>query len=298
MPNAITTEGLTKFYGKARGAVDLGLEVNEGEVFGFLGFNAVGKTTTIRLLMDLIRPTEGNATVLGLDAQNDYVEVHRRVGYLPGDLRLYDTMVGADFLEYFANLSARRDDAYTAALCERFELDTSVRIGSYSSGNRQKVGLVQAFMHQPELLILDEPTAALDPLVQQEFYRLVDETKAEGRTVFMSSHVLPEVERIADRVGIVREGRLVVTERIDALKARAVRRMEIRFAQPVVTNPFEGVVGVRDVTLHDSVVTLTIEGSLDALIKAAAGYEVHNIVSHEADLEEIFLEMYRGDSAQ
>ena len=298
MSNAITTEGLTKFYGKDRGIVDVDLDVREGEVFGFLGPNGAGKTTTIRLLMDLIRPSKGKATVLGLDAQADYVEVHRRVGYLPGELRLYDTMVSADFLDYFAHLSDQRDDSFMTELCERFELDTSIRIGSYSSGNRQKVGLVQAFMHRPELLILDEPTAGLDPLVQQEFYRLVDDTRAEGRTVFLSSHVLPEVERIADRVGIIREGLLVITEEVQALKERALRRMEIQFAQPVSTNPFQGVAGVRDVQLHDSVVTLTVEGSLDALIKAAAHYEVHNIVSHEADLAEIFLEMYRGNGAQ
>jgi ABC-2 type transport system ATP-binding protein len=292
--DVIRAEGLTKFYGKVRGIVELDLAVEAGEVFGFLGPNGAGKTTTIRVLMDLLRPTSGRASVVGLDAQADSVEVHRRVGYLPGDLSLYGNLTGSELLEYFSHLRHRPDDSYTGELCERFDLDPSLEIRSYSSGNRQKVGLVQAFMHRPELLVLDEPTAALDPLVQQEFYRLVDETKSDGRTVFLSSHVIPEVERIADRVGIIREGELIVIEKVAALKARALRRIEIQFAEAVPSDLFTTVPGVLNVNIDDRAVTLTVEGSVDGVVKAAARYPVHNIVSHEADLEGIFLEMYRG----
>jgi ABC-2 type transport system ATP-binding protein len=294
VPNVIRTEALTKFYGKTRGIVELDLAVEAGEVFGFLGPNGAGKTTTIRVLMDFLRPTSGKASVVGYDAQADSVEVHRRVGYLPGDLSLYGNLTGSELLEYFSHLRHSTDDSYTRELCERFDLDPSIEIRSYSSGNRQKVGLVQAFMHCPELLILDEPTAALDPLVQQEFYRLVDETKSDGRTVFLSSHVIPEVERIADRVGIIREGELIVIEEVAALKERALRRIEIHFAEAVPSGFFSTVPGVRDVHIDDRAVTLTVEGPVDGVVKAAARLEVHNIVSHEADLEGIFLEMYRG----
>ncbi len=295
MAFAIETRGLTKHYGKTRGIVEVDLALNEGEVFGFLGPNGAGKSTTIRLLLDLIRPTEGTATVLGMDSQADSVEVNRRVGFLPGDVRLYDTMTGREMLTLFGHLRGMTDWPHARAVAERFELDLDIKVGSYSSGNYQKLGLVQAFMHQPDLLILDEPTSALDPLVQQEFYRLVDETKAEGKTVFLSSHVLPEVERIADRVGIIRDGRLIVVEEVEALKVRALRRMEIQFAAPVPDGSFDGLPSVREARYHDNSVELMIEGPVDAVVKAAAGYEVHNVVSHEADLEEIFLEMYRGE---
>ena len=295
MAFAIETEGLTKYYGKTRGIVEVDLWIKVGEVFGFLGPNGAGKSTTIRLLLDLLRPTAGRASVLGLDSRADSVEINHRVGFLPGDVRLYEAMTGRELLTYFGHLRGITDWPYARSLAERFELDLGIKVGSYSSGNYQKLGLIQAFMHQPDLLILDEPTSALDPLVQQEFYRLVDETKAAGSTVFLSSHVLPEVERIADRVGIIREGRLIVVEEVEALKARALRRMEIQFASPVPAGSFDELPSVREARYTGSNVELMVEGSVDAVVKAAAAYEVHNIVSHEADLEEIFLEMYRGE---
>ncbi|MCH7706430.1 MAG: ABC transporter ATP-binding protein, partial [Chloroflexi bacterium] len=199
----ILTEGLTKSYGKSRGIVDLNLEVRAGEVFGFLGPNGSGKTTTMRLLLDFIRPTRGRAEVFGLDVRTESMEIRRRVGYLPGDLAMYENLTGRELLTYFANLQGGVSWSYTEALAERLGLDLSRPIRTLSTGNKQKVGLVQAFMHQPELLVVDEPTSGLDPLVRQEFYRIVQEAKAEGQTVFLSSHILAEVERIADRVGII-----------------------------------------------------------------------------------------------
>ncbi len=293
MDEAIRAEQLTKFYGERRGIEDIDLTVWRGEVFGFLGPNGAGKTTTIRTLLDFIRPTSGRATVLGRDSRAQSIDIHHRVGYLPGELELYDKLTGGEVLDYFASLRGGVDVAYRDELAERFDLDVNVKVGSYSSGNRQKVGLVQAFMHRPELLILDEPTNGLDPLVQLEFANLVGEVVAAGRTVFLSSHILPEVERIADRVGIIRDGRLIVVEEVAGLKERALRKLEIHFATPVPAGEFAGLPSVQGIEARGSVIELTVAGSLDAVIKAAAAYDVHNIVSHEADLEDIFLAMYR-----
>ena len=293
MSAVIQTQNLTKFYGKHRGVVELNLEVEQGEVFGFLGPNGAGKTTTIRLLLDLIHPTSGSAEVFGKDVHVDSLEIRRRIGYLPGDLATYENLTGHESLTYFANLQGGVNEKYTEALAERLTLDLTRPIRTLSTGNRQKVGLVQAFMHQPELVILDEPTSGLDPLVRQEFSRIVDETKADGRTVFLSSHVLAEVERMADRVGIVREGRLVVEDSVESLKQKAVRRLEIQFGEPVPLEPFQGLPGVREVIAEDSVIQCVVVGSVDALIKVAAQFEVVNITSHEADLEAIFLDYYK-----
>ena len=294
--SVIHTEGLTKFYGKQRGLVDLNLEVRSGEVLGYLGPNGSGKTTTIRLLLDFIRPTKGRAEIFGMDARAYSVDIRRRVGYLPGELETYDNLTGRELLTHFASLRGGVDWKYTEALAERLELDISRSIRSLSKGNKQKVGLIQAFMHQPELLLLDEPTSGLDPLMQHEFYRMAREATAEGRTVFLSSHVLAEVERIADRVGIIREGQLVLEEEVMTLKARALRQLEMHFAEPVPAEAFRGLPGVRDVRAEGSIVHCTIEGSVDALIKVAAKFEVTNITSHEPDLEEIFMAYYsQGD---
>ncbi len=299
MTVAIRAEGLTKFYGKERGIIDLNLEVNEGEVFGYLGPNCAGKTTTIRLLLDLLRPTRGTSRVLDRHPHFDGVDVRRSIGYLPGELSLYPRLTGEQLLAYFANLRGLEGLGDTHELAERFELDLARQIGDLSSGNKQKVGLVQAFMHHPPLLILDEPTGGLDPLMQQEFYRLVAEAKVEGRTIFLSSHFLSEVERIADRVGIIRQGRMVVVEQLATLKARAPRRIELHFAQSVPRDRFEMLPHVEEVRVDDAVVTCKIVGSVDELIKAASVFELDNVVSQEADLEELFLTYYRAsDDAQ
>lgn len=288
----IHTAHLTKSYGKARGVADLDLAVRPGEVFGYLGPNGAGKTTTIRTLLDFIRPTSGSAAVFGLDSRRDSIAIRRRVGYLPGELSLYEGLTGRDLLRYMANLRGGVAWRDVEALAERLGATLAQPIRTLSHGNKQKLGLVQAFMHQPDLLILDEPTQGLDPLVQQEFYRMIAEARAVGRTIFLSSHVLPEVEKTCDRVGIIREGRLVAVEEVAGLKAKALRRLEIRFATPVPPAAFEGLPGVRDVRAENSALTCTVTGSLDAVIKAAAGFEVVDLISQEPSLEEIFLAYY------
>lgn len=294
MTAVIRTQSLSKFYGKIRGVEDLDLEVEPGETFGFLGPNGAGKSTTIRVLLDFIRPTKGTAEVFGLDAMAHSVEIHRRVGYLPGELAMYDRMTGDELLRYFGALRDVADLTEAHRVADLLDLDLSRTIRSYSSGNRQKLGLAQAFLHRPELLILDEPTNGLDPLIQQAFYSLIAEAAGEGRTVFLSSHILPEVERIADRVGIIRNGNLVTVASVAELKEKAVHRLELRFAEPVAAGTFERVAGVRSAVAADEgrVIDLQIEGSVDAVVKEAARHEVVNLVSHEGDLEEAFLAFY------
>jgi ABC-2 type transport system ATP-binding protein len=293
---AIRTERLTKYYGKSRGIIDVDLEVQPGEIFGFLGPNGAGKTTTIRLLLDLIRPTHGRAAVLGLDSRRDRIAIHRRVTYLPGELSLYGDLTGAQTLGYLANLHGGVEPGVIQSFADRLELDTSRRVKALSRGNKQKVGLVAAFMGRPELLILDEPTTGLDPLVQQEFERMVDEVRRDGRTVFLSSHILPEVEHLCDRVGIIREGRILAVETIDALKARAFRRLVIQFGGPVLAEAFDGLPGVRDMAVRDGMLSCTVIGDLDALVKTAARFHVRDIHVAETSLEEIFLAYY-GEEA-
>ena len=291
--SVIRTEGLTKFYGKHRGLVDLTFEVEAGQVVGYLGPNGSGKTTTIRLLLDFIRPTSGRAEVFGLDARTDSLEIRSKVGFLPGELTAYDGMTGWEILTYYSNLRGGVDWRYAESLADRLELDLTRKIRNLSKGNKQKVGLVQAFMARPELLILDEPTGGLDPLMQQEFYRLVLDAKEEGQTVFLSSHVMTEVEKVADRVGIIREGRLVLDEDVATLKARALRQLEIHFGEPVSLDDFQGIAGVREMSVEGNELKCTVAGSVDELVKAAARFEVLNISSQEPDLEDIFLDYYR-----
>ena len=295
--SVILTEDLTKFYGRHRGLVDLNLEVQPGEVVGYLGPNGSGKTTTIRLLLDFIRPTKGRAEIFGMHASLESLEIRRRVGYLPGDLNVYDSLTGRELLTYFANLRGGIDWRYAESLAERLDLDLTRKIRTLSKGNKQKVGLTQAFMGRPELLILDEPTGGLDPLIQQEFYRMTREARAEGQTVFLSSHVMAEVERIADRVGIIREGRLVLDEEVASLKARAIRQIEINFAEPPPIEVFRDIPGVREVAVDGSELKCAVVGSVDALIKAASRFEVLNVSSREPDLEDIFLDYYRESGA-
>lgn len=293
---AILTSGLTKAFGYLVAVDRLDLEVHRGEIFGFLGPNGAGKSTTIRMLLDQLRASRGSAQVLGGDIRKDSLAIRRRIGYLPGDLALYPKLTGRQTLDYFARLRGGVSPSYVDELAERLQADLSREVGEYSMGNRQKIGLIQAFMHKPELLILDEPNTGLDPLVQQSFQQMLREVRDAGRTVFLSSHTLSEVERVADRVGIIRDGLLVVVERIDALKRKAIRRLDFEFASPVPSSVFDGVVGVHDVQMDGVHAHVAYEGSVHAVLVAALACQVANLTSRDSDLEEIFLTYYRdGD---
>jgi ABC-2 type transport system ATP-binding protein len=290
MTAVVEAEGLTKYYGRRRGLEDLTLDIRPGEIFGYLGPNGAGKTTTIRLLLDVIRPTRGQVRVLGANPRR--ADVRSRIGYLPGDLVMEGRERARDYLEFLGRMRGGVPPGRITALAERLDADLSVQIRKLSKGNRQKIGLIQAFMHEPEFLVLDEPTGGLDPLVQQEFLAMVREVRRSGRTVLMSSHVLAEVEHVSDRVGIVRGGRLVAVENVASLREKAMRRVEFHFDAPVPREAFEGLPGVRDLRVEGASVRCTIDGRPDALIKAAAGFTVVHMVSAEPDLEEIFLAYY------
>lgn len=293
---AIQTQGLTKYFGDVPAVVDLDLEVRAGEVFGFLGPNGAGKSTTIRTLLDEVRPTRGSATILGMDTHAQPVEIRRHIGYVPGDLAMYPNLTGRDTLRYFANLRGGVDWAYVDQLAERLEADLGKKVGDLSTGNRQKVALIQAFMNRPDLLLLDEPNSGLDPLMQREFQDLMREVIAEGRTVFLSSHTLSEVERVADRVGIIRHGELVAVEGVASLRSKAIRRIELAFDGAVDTSRFERLSGAREVTTTDGRVSLSFDGDMEALLEAAMSTgALRDLSTREADLEEIFLTYYRDE---
>lgn len=296
--SAIRTLALTKDYGQGHGLFDLDLEVQRGEIFGFLGPNGAGKSTTMRLLLDLITPGSGSAVLMDLDSHRDSLEIRRRVGFLPGDFALYPNLSGAAMLDYLAELRGGIDRRVRDGLAERFGAQLDRPVEDLSTGNRQKLGLIQAFMHEPELLILDEPIAGLDPLVQQSFHSLLDEIAAQGRTVFLSSHTLSEVERVADRVAILREGRLVVVDSLESLRAFALRRLEIEFAgEAPDVESLRAIPGVREATFEGSHLAIAFEGSADAVVKAIASHDVRSIRSRDDELEEVFLRYYRDRGA-
>ena len=297
MTAMIEVEHLTKNYGRARGILDVSFQVEEGEVFGFLGPNGAGKTTTLRLFMALLRADAGTARIAGLNCWKRSVEIKRFVGYLPGEPAFDPNLTGGQLLEYFGHLRGGIDQAYLKQLIERFDLDPSRKFHQYSSGNKRKVGLIQAFMHRPRLLILDEPTNGLDPINQQEFSRMVKEVRDEGRTVFLSSHILSEVEQICDRVGIIREGHLVRVGGVAELKDIKRHEVTITFASSVPVETFAQLTGVEQAEqLSDGqTLRLAVQGPADAVVKTAAQYPVVTIASHEPSLEDIFLCYYEGD---
>jgi ABC-2 type transport system ATP-binding protein len=297
MTAIIEVEGLTKSYGSKRGITNVSFQVEEGEVFGFLGPNGAGKTTTIRLLMALLRADAGTARIAGLDCWQQSVEIKRLIGYLPGEPSLDPGLTGGQILEYFGHLRGGVDQAYLKQLIKRLDLDPSRKFRQYSSGNKRKVVLIQAFMHRPRLLILDEPTNGLDPLNQQEFDRMVKEVRDEGRTVFLSSHILSEVEQTCTRVGIIREGQLVRVGGVAELKDIKRYEITITFANAVPAEAFKTLDDVAQVeTLADGhTLRLTMQGEADAVIKQASHYAVVTLTSHEPSLEDIFLRYYEGD---
>jgi ABC-2 type transport system ATP-binding protein len=298
MPPIITLEKLTKSYGSSRGIIDVDLEVQQGEVFGFLGPNGAGKTTTIRTFLDLIRPTSGKAFVFDIESTVNPVAIHRRIGYIPGEFALYDRLNGRQTLEYFANLRGGVDKAYQASLIERLDLDVGKRFKEYSKGNKQKVGAIVALQHRPELLILDEPTSGLDPLVQQTFFTILRETIVDGATVFLSSHILSEVEKSCDRVAIIRDGRLIKVDTVSGLRDLAHHQVELRFAGAVPVAAFESLPGVSDFAAEDHVLRMRVSGPITPVVRAAAQYELLDFVSREPSLEETFLAQYGHEAVE
>jgi ABC-2 type transport system ATP-binding protein len=288
----IEIQNLRKDYGRTHALVDLDLQVRAGEVFGFLGPNGAGKTTAIRILMDLIRPTGGRAAVFGLDCRRQGVALRRRVGYLPGDFLVDGRQSARELLTHLGHLRGGVPPRRIAELADRLGLQLDRDIKALSKGNRQKVGLVQAFMHEPELLVLDEPTSGLDPFLQQEFTAMAREAAAAGRTVFMSSHVMSEVQKAADRVGIIRGGVLVAVDHVDSLREAAARRVEIVFAEPVAAAEFGALDGVAELSVAGPVLRCELHGSPDALVKAAARHTVLSLTSEEPDLQEVFFTRY------
>lgn len=289
---AIATRGLTKRY-RGTSALDaVDLTVAPGVVFGYLGPNGAGKTTTIRILVGLARPTSGSARIFGCDVVADRERAQRLIGYLPGDFYGYPELTGRQYLTYLAQVRGAVSTDAVPGLAERLGLDLHKRLRSLSHGNRQKVGIIQAFMHRPRLLVLDEPTAGLDPLVQREFLDLVRESRDDGCTVFLSSHVLSEVEAVADHVAILGSGRLLVTGSVDHLRKRARRNVDLLFNGPPPVDTLREVPGVEEVQVTDRTAHVTLEGSAAALMAAAAPHGIENVVSHEPDLEDVFLDLY------
>jgi len=294
---ALMTQRLTKSYGKVRALRGVDLEVRRGEIFGFLGPNGAGKTTTIRCLLDLIRPDGGSARVLGIDPQADPVAVQARTGYLPGEMAFKDNLTAERQLRFFSDMRGEKADwAFVRQLAERLDLDLKRPIKNLSKGNKQKVGVVQALMHRPELLMLDEPTAGLDPLMQQEVLGLLREAKAVGATVFFSSHIMSEVEAVAERVGIIRLGKIVEVAETDSLIDRSLRHMTVRFQEPVDSSVLAGLPGVKVLSQSDGIsVTLQVEGKMDGLVKALGAFPVSDLETARLSLEEVFLAYYKTE---
>ena len=291
---AIRTSRLSKDYGLGRGLFDLDLTVAQQEVFGYLGPNGSGKTTTIRVLMGMIRPTSGSAFVHGLDCVRDSVAVKRKVGYLPGDVPQFGGLTGSEIVSYFGGMRGGADPVTVRRIAERFDLDLGRRFREYSTGNKQKLGILLAFMHRPDVLILDEPTGRLDPLNQQEFYALLREARAEGATVFLSSHILSDVEHVCDRVGIIRSGRLARVAQLEDLKHIRVHRVEVEFAEGtrVPEARIRRAEGVEDVSVDGQRISCTVRGGFEPLLEAIREADVTDLVSTEPSLEEIFLSYY------
>ncbi len=292
----IEIEGLRKFYqGKHRGVDGVDLEVYQGEVFGFLGPNGAGKTTTIRILLDLIRADGGSARVFGLDIRKHSEEIRSRTGYLPGELGFYDNVVAQEMVNYFGALCGSIDPGIVEDLTDRLRIDLSRPIREYSKGNKQKLAILLAFLFDPELVILDEPTSSLDPLHQNDFYQFMAEQSDKGRTIFMSSHVLSEVERVCDRVGIIREGKIVAVERIETLKAKMGQIVTVELGDEFNADDFK-IAGVAKMEVNGRTLSLHVTGNHDGILKALSQYKITKFLAEEYSLDDLFLAYYGEDN--
>ncbi|MGD2250542.1 MAG: ABC transporter ATP-binding protein [Candidatus Methanofastidiosia archaeon] len=293
MEEIIHTENLTKFYGKIKGIEHVDLSVNRGEIFGFLGPNGAGKTTTIRLLMDLITPTSGTAEIFGLDCQKDSLKIRKRIGYIPGDLSLYDSMSGKKFLQFISSLRPRKP-VLTDTLLKRFDVTVNRKIKGFSMGMKQKLGIVQAFMHDPELVIMDEPTLGLDPLMQKEFYTFLKEEQEKGRTFFMSSHILSEVEKVCERVGIIKEGSIVAMEDVDSLRKKSGKVMEVEFVTDITEKDLD-IPEITQVSIDGHKAHFRAMGNMDTVIKHVSQYTIKDLTARELSVEDMFMHYYEGE---
>jgi ABC-2 type transport system ATP-binding protein len=287
----IVIDNLHKSYGTVQAVKGISISVERGEIFGFLGPNGAGKTTTIRCMLDVIRPSSGSIRVLGLDAQQDTHELHQHIGYLPGDVRLPGRMTGKQIINYFANLQGR-EPVLLNHLIERFDVEMKRPLKGYSKGMRQKIGVVLAFMCDPDVLILDEPTSGLDPLLQRTFNEFLLEEQARGKTIFMSSHIMSDVEKVCRRVAVIRSGEIVTLEEVEALREKAGQHVIVEFGDAVAEQELERIPGVSGLTKTNGTYHFNISGSMDLLIKALSQHEVNRLTSQEAPLEEVFLKFY------
>jgi ABC-2 type transport system ATP-binding protein len=293
----IVIDNFHKAYGKVQAVKGISLRVEQGEIFGFLGPNGAGKTTTIRCMLDVIRPTSGTLRVLGLDAQRDKMDLHQRIGYLPGDVRLPGQMTGKQIINYFSRLQGRQP-VLLNDLVARFDVEIKRPLKSYSKGMRQKIGIVLAFMCDPEVLILDEPTSGLDPLLQRTFNEFLLQEQARGKTIFMSSHIMSDVEKVCQRVAVIRQGEIVTIEEVEKLRQKAGQRMTVEFGDAVSPEELARMPGVSNVTSHNHAYHFNVGGSMDALIKALGRHEVVRLQAEEAPLEEVFLKFYENPRAE
>tara|TARA_B100000902_G_scaffold395168_1_gene453142 strand:- start:2025 stop:2930 length:906 start_codon:yes stop_codon:yes gene_type:complete len=293
MNEKITVHKLTKYYGSFKALSNVSFNVNQGEVFGLIGPNGAGKSTTMRSMLNFIFPSKGKITINGLDSKLDYLKIRSLIGYLPGEFTTYENMTGSEYLKHILHLRKIPEmESYVKKLAKRFELDLSKKAKNLSKGNKQKIGIIQAFCHDPEILILDEPTSGLDPLKQQVFDELILEYKEEGKTIFISSHVLPEVEMLCDRVAIIKDGKIVAENTMTKLKSMAMNRFEVVFKKEIKEKSFGKSVGVKNITKSGDKYIFDIEGDVNKFIKKITENKVTSFKSIEPDLEEIFLSFY------
>jgi ABC-2 type transport system ATP-binding protein len=293
----IVIDNLYKSYGKVQAVKGISMRVEQGEIFGFLGPNGAGKTTTIRCMLDVIRPTSGTIRVLGLDAQRDKMELHQRIGYIPGDVRLPGQMTGKQVINYFSRLQGL-EPVLLDDLLARFDVEIKRPLKGYSKGMRQKIGIVLGFMCDPEVLILDEPSSGLDPLLQRTFNEFLLQEQARGKTIFMSSHIMSDVEKVCQRVAVIRQGEIVTIEEVEKLRQKAGQRVTVEFGDAVSADEVARMPGVSMVTSHNHAYHFNVSGSMDALIKALSRHEVLRLEAEEAPLEEVFLKFYENPQAE